>query len=132
MSVKMTNEQWEALLSEDKEVLKALGLLSLVKPKEKTSKAPQKKALPLLEPYVLKKIVTCNVCKTVCTIYFRMKAFPGKSFLTSTRIEQKDILPIDNIKESQDICTGCSQCYEILGNIPKEDLIKKIIKLSKW
>lgn len=126
----MTNTQWENLISEDKEVLKALGILNLVKPKTR-NKTPKNKALPPLEPYVLKRITTCHICKIVSTTYFKMLATTGKYFLTSVRIEQEDILPLDIIKENKDYCIGCSNCYKVLKEESKEELIGRIIRLSK-
>lgn len=125
----MTSAQWENLTSEDKEVLKALGILNLVRPKNKT---PRNKTLPPpLEPYVLKRVAACCVCKTISNSYFKMVSTPGKYFLASIKIEQEDILPSDTVKEVKDHYLGCSNCYKVLKEKSKEELIRKIIKLSR-
>lgn len=126
MPSKMTSKQWKALLPEDKEVLKTLGILDLVKPKKQSS--PKSKALPSLEPYVLKRIGICSICESAFTKYFRMAIFPGKSFLFSTEIKQEALLPEDTIKRGKDLYSGCPYCFEILSKMTKEELIKKIIK----
>lgn len=126
MPSKMTSKEWKALLPKDKEVLKTLGIFNLVKPKEK--KTPKSKALPPLEPYVLKRIGICSVCESAFTKYFRMAIFPGKSFLFSTEIKQEAVLPEDTIKRGRDLYSGCPYCFEILSKMTKEELIKKIIR----
>lgn len=128
MPVRMTEAQWKALSSDDREVLKVLDILDLVKPK----KAVEKITLPVLKPYILEKVVTCSICKAVSTLYFRMTAFPGKSFLTSARIKKEDILPSDTIKEGDNsLLIGCPHCYKVLIKKSKEELIKDIILLAR-
>lgn len=125
----MTNKQWKALLPKDKEVLKSLGIFDLVKPKEK--KVSKNKALSALEPYVLKRTSTCRICKTISTSYFRMLPSTKGRFLSSIKIEQEDILSSDIIKENIEYYLGCSNCYIILKEKSKEELIRRIIKLSR-
>ena len=123
----VTAEQWEALLPKDKEVLKTLGILNLVKPKEK-NKTPKGKAPPFLTPYVLKRVGVCSICESTFTKYFRMTVSPGKIFLYSTEIKQEALFPEDTIKKGKDLYSGCPYCFEILLKMTKEELIKKIMK----
>lgn len=127
MPSKMTSKEWKALSPGDKEVLKTLGIIDLVKPRKQSS-ASKSKALPPLEPYVLKRVGICSICESAFTKYFRMAIFPGKSFLFSTEIGQEAVLPEDIIKRGRDLYSGCPYCFEILSKMTKEELIKKIIK----
>lgn len=129
MPSRMTSKQWEEVSLKDKEVLKVLGILNLVKPKEK-NKPSKSKALPALEPYILKRTGTCKVCKVTTTHYFKMVPFQTKRFLSSIAIREEDILPEEVIKEGKDFYSGCSHCFEVLSKMTKEELIRKIIKLS--
>lgn len=117
----MTNRQWKNLTLKERNVLKSLDILSLVKPKERI------KATPVLEPYILKRTTTCGTCKTVSTKYYRMAALE-RSSLSSIKIEQTDICPEDKIKEEKDFSLNCSQCYETFNKMSKDELIKRLIR----
>lgn len=128
---RMTIMQWKALPPKDKEALKTLGILDLVKPKK--SKTLKSKAYPLLKPYILKRISTCTICKVVSTNYFRMIPAQGKYLQMNTAIKREDILPseIETIKEAECYYSGCPHCYEVLAKESKEELIRRIIILTR-
>lgn len=128
MTTRMTAKQWEALLPSDKEVLKALNILSLVKPLP--GKSPASPRL-LPKPYVLFRISTCSICETTFSTYFRMLPFPENPYaLQAKKIAFKDVLPADTIRREKESCFGCFYCYEILAKETKRELIKRIIILT--
>ena len=124
----MTFKQWKGLSHKDKRVLKALNILDLVRPREKISS--KSKALPPLEPYVLKRANVCRVCESAFTKYFRMTP-STKHILLSEEIKKEDILPEDTVKKGRDCYSGCPHCYTVLSKNSKEELIKQIIQLSR-
>lgn len=112
---------WKALSPEEKEVIKKLGLTGLFNVKQEKR----------ITSYILKRITTCNICNSVFTNYLRMASFPKETSLISIKIEEKDILPADVIKEGTATFSGCSQCYPILSRRTKRELIRDIIRLTK-
>ena len=129
MTTRMTAKQWQALPASDKEVLKTLGILDLVKPLSVSKPtSPQ----PLPEPYVLLKVFTCSLCETTFNTYFRMLPFPENPYaLQAKAITFKDILPTDTVREEKEFCSGCLHCYKILSKETKRELIKRIIILTR-
>lgn len=129
MTTRMTTKQWQNLPPSDKEVLKALNILNLVKPLPgKSPSSPQ----PLPKPYVLFRVSTCSICETVFNTYFRMLPFQENPYaLQGKRISFEDILPADTIRKEKESCFGCLHCYEILSKETKRELIKRIIILTK-
>lgn len=128
MTVRMTVRQWQVLPEEDKEVLKALDILSLVKP---LSSKPLSSPQPLPEPYILLKVSTCRLCETISKHYFRMLPFPGNPHaLQAKEITFEDILPTDTIRKEKESCSGCFHCYRVLARETKRELIRRIIILT--
>ena len=126
---RMTLRQWRELPEEDREVLKALNILDLVKPlPSKTSPtSPQ----PRPKPYVLVITSTCSICETIFEKYFRM--LPSKEspyILQAKEVAFKDLLPTDTVRKGKEPCSGCFHCYKVLGKESKEELIKRIIALT--
>ena len=129
MTVRMTLKQWEVLPPSDKEVLKALNILSLVKPLP--NKSP---SLPRLlpKPYILCRVSTCSICETTFSSYFRMLPFSENPYtLQAKKIAFKDILPTDTVRKEKESCSGCFYCYEVLSKETKRELIKRIIILTR-
>lgn len=128
MTTRMTPKQWEALPPSDKEVLKALNILSLVKPLP--GKSPASPRL-LPKPYVLRRVSTCSICETTFSTYFRMLPFPENPYaLQAKKIFSKAVLPTDTVKKEKESCSGCLHCYEVLVKETKRELIKRIIILT--
>lgn len=129
MAIRMSQKQWRALSISDKEVLKTLNILDLVKP---LANKPQASPKVFPEPYILHKIFTCSVCETTFNIYFKMLPFPKNPWaLQAKKITFEDILPTNIIRKEKEFCSGCSHCYEVLGKESKKELIKRIIALAK-
>lgn len=128
MTVRMTTKQWQELPAPDKEVLKALGILDLVK---SLPGKPQAQPRPLPKPYVLLRTFTCSICETTSENYFRMLPFQDNPYvLQAKRITFKDILPTDTVRKEKEFCSGCFYCYEVLAKETKRELIKRIITLT--
>ena len=128
MTVRMTAKQWEVLPSSDKEVLKTLNILDLVKPLPGKSPASLQ---PLPEPYVLLRVSTCSLCETTFNTYFRMLPFPENPYtLQAKEIAFKDILPTDTVRKEKESCSGCFHCYRVLAKETKRELIRRIIILT--
>lgn len=128
MTVRMTVKQWQVLPEEDKEVLKSLNILDLVKP---LLSKPQASPRVLPKPYILLRIFTCNICGTTFEQYYRMLPLNNPWVLQAKEILFKDILHEELIKEEKELCSGCSYCYEVLAKESKRELIKRIITLTK-
>ena len=127
MATRMTLKQWQALPASDREVLKALNILSLVKPLP--SKPTSSRPLP--KPYVLLKVSTCSICETISKHYFRMLPFPENPYsLQAKKITFRDVLPTDTIRKERESCFGCFHCYEVLARETKRELIRRIIILT--
>ena len=128
MTVRMTNQQWQDLPEEDKEILKTLELLNLVKPK--MIKTPVQ-SLPLPKPYILLKIFKCILCETTFINYFRMLPLRENPYILQAKaIAFKNILPTDTVRKEKETCSGCFHCYEVLAKKTKRELIKRIITLA--
>lgn len=123
---RMTLKEWQVLPASDKEVLRTLGLSSLLEPKlaKGRTKVP--------EPYVLHRITFCKLCESISEEYFRMlSSIANPSVLQAKSIAFKDVLPTDRIETVE--CSGstCSHCYTVLSKESKMSLIRRIITLSK-
>ncbi len=133
MPTRMTLKQWKELPQEDKEVLKALNILNLVKPLLSKHSPTSPRILP--KPYVLLRDYKCSICKTTFSDYFRM--LPSKEdpyTLQAKKITFEDILSTDTVKKGKkekEIRSGCFHCYKVLGKESKEELIKRIIALTR-
>ena len=129
MAARMTLRQWKELPERDKEILKALNILDLVKPlpSKHSPTSPQ----PLPKPYVLVITSTCSICETIFEKYFRMLPSEGSPYILQAKeIAFKNILPTDTIRKKKGFCSGCFYCYEVLAKESKRELIKRIISLT--
>ena len=127
MTVRMTAKQWKELPESDKEVLKTLDILDLVKPKHSPT-SPR----PLPKPYILCKTFTCSLCETTFSKYFRMLPSPENPYtLQAKKICSKAILPTDTVRKEKEPCFGCFHCYAVLARETKRELIKRIILAGK-
>ena len=126
---RMTLRQWKELPPSDREVLKALNILDLVKPlKSKASPAP---AQPLPKPYILVVVSTCSICETTFKKYFRMLPSQENPYiLQAKKIFFYNILSTDTVRKRKELCSGCFHCYEVLAKESKRELIKRIITLT--
>lgn len=128
MTTRMTLNQWRELPASDKEVLKTLNILDLVKP---LPNKPQASPKILPKPYVLLRISTCSLCETTFETYFRMLPSQENPYiLKAKKILFRAVLPTDTVKREKEACSGCFHCYEILGRETKRELIKRIITLT--
>ena len=128
MTVRMTAKQWKVLPTSDKEVLKTLNILDLVKP---LPSKPQSQPQPLPKPYILLRVSTCSICETTFNTYFRMLPFQENPYaLQAKKITFKDILPTDTVRKEKESCSGCFHCYEVLAKKTKRELIRRIIILT--
>ena len=128
MPARMTLRQWKELPERDKEILKALNILDLVKPlpSKHSPITPQ----PLPKPYVLRVTTTCNLCETTFNTHFKMLPPQENPYILQAKeIAFTDILPTDTIRKKKGFCSGCFHCYEVLAKESKRELIKRIISL---
>lgn len=122
---RMTVEEWQALPTIDKEVLRTLNLSSLLEPKL----VPGEARAP--ESYILHRVTHCTLCQTTFEEFFRMSPLEGSSILHSGGISFKDILPDEDIKHSEWSVSTCSHCYTVLSKESRLSLIKRLVALSK-
>lgn len=129
MPTRMTVKQWQTLPSSDKEVLKTLGILDLVKPLPNKNQVSTR-ILP--KPYVLLRVFTCSLCGTIFEHYYRMLPFPDNPWaLQAKEILFEGVLPTDTVKKEKEPCSSCLFCYRVLAKETKRELIKRIITLTK-
>lgn len=127
---RLTTLQWETLPEESKEVLRNLNILDLVKPLKNKHSPAEAKTLP--KPYILLRTSTCSLCKTTFNTYFRMLPAPTNPYLL-----QGENVSLNSIRSTEDIvketehCLTCSYCYKILEKESKEELIKRIVILTR-
>jgi hypothetical protein len=127
---RLTTLQWKTLQEESKEVLRRLNILDLVKPLKNKHSPAEAKTLP--KPYVLLRISTCSLCKTTFNTYFRMLPAPTNPYLLQgENVSSDSILSTEDIIEETEHCLTCSYCYKILEKESKEELIKRIIILTR-
>ena len=125
----VSKADFDRLTPKEQLILTSLGIKPDI-PKKKPPPSPRMAERP--QPYILKVIQHCQLCKRDTHEYFHMvpeeDSYPPH--LVACRIK-KDKVPKDLPTKTKEIFpSSCSECPIVLSKQSKQELIRQILKMA--